>query len=175
MFPFELKAEVPTILLLIIAYISLRIEDRKSEKSTEFNKVFVYQGTANNVDKMFSISNQKGFTLIELISVFIILGVLFSVTIRNFGLLSDTASQSALLEAVKELNTRETLVWTKLKLSDSGWTSDADVFAEMDENLGADYAWKVGPNASGGTLSFRTESIALSRTASTASTFGRWK
>ncbi len=175
MSPFELKAEVPTILLLIIAYISLRIEDRKSEKSTEFNKVFVYQGTANNVDKMFSISNQKGFTLIELISVFIILGVLFSVTIRNFGLLSDTASQSALLEAVKELNTRETLGWTKLKLSDSGWTSDGDVFVIIDKNLGSDYLWTVGPNASGGTLSFRTESIALSRTASTTSKFGRWK
>jgi hypothetical protein len=42
----------------------------------------------------------------------------------------------------------------------TGWTNDDDVFAEMDTNLGADYAWMTGPNVSGGTLSFKSESIA---------------
>ena len=86
-----------------------------------------------------SISDQKGFTLIELISVMIIFGMLASVTIKKFDLISDAAAQSALWEGVRELNARETLVWTNSKLSNSGWTSDVDVFAKMDTELGFDY------------------------------------
>ena len=127
------------------------------------------------MDKMFSVSNQKGFTLIELISVLVIMGVIASVSVKKFDLLSDTAAQRALWEGVKELNARETLVWTNSKLSNSGWTSDVDVFAKIDTELGFDYVWTVGPNASGGTLSFRSEFSILSRTVSATSSSGRWK
>ena len=65
----------------------------------------------------FSISDQKGFTLIELISAMIIISVIGSVAVKKLDLLSDTASQRILLEGVKELNARETLVWTNMKLS----------------------------------------------------------
>ncbi len=123
----------------------------------------------------FSISDQKGFTLIELISVLVILGVIASVSVKKFDLLSDTAAQRALWEGVKELNARETLVWTNSKLSNSGWTSDVDVFAKIDTELGFDYVWTAGPNASGGTLSFRSEFSILSRTASATSSSGKWK
>ena len=121
-----------------------------------------------------SISDQKGFTLIELISVMIIFGMLASVTIKKFDLISDAAAQSALWEGVRELNARETLVWTNSKLSNSGWTSDVDVFAKMDTELGFDYVWTAGPDASGGTLSFRSEFSVLSRRVSTTSSSGRW-
>lgn len=119
--------------------------------------------------------NQKGFTLIELISVMVIMGVMASVGVKKLDLLSDTAATRALKEGVKELNAREVLVWTKLKLSDTGWTSDAVLFTEIDTNLGVDYVWTVGPDASGGTLSFRSEAIALNRTVSTTSSMGSWK
>jgi prepilin-type N-terminal cleavage/methylation domain-containing protein len=99
----------------------------------------------------YSISDQKGFTLIELISILIILSVLVSVVVKRLDLLSGTASQKAILEGVKELNAREKLVWTNMKLSDTGWTNDADVFAMTETNLGAAYVWTAGPNASGGT------------------------
>ncbi len=122
----------------------------------------------------FSISDQKGFTLIELISILIILGVLASVAVKRLDLLSDTAAQRALLEGVKELNGREKLVWTNIKLSDTGWINDANVFVEIDTNLGAGYVWTAGPNATGGTLSFQSESNVLSRTASTTSSWARW-
>ncbi len=122
----------------------------------------------------FSISDQKGFTLIELISVLVIMGVMASVVVKKFDLLSDTASQRAVLEGVKELNGRESLVWTNMKLSDSGWTSDADVFAAVDTSLGAEYVWTASPNASGGTLSFQSETNVLNRKASTTSSWGRW-
>ena len=78
-------------------------------------------------------------------------------------------------EAVKELNIRESLTWTNIKLSSTNWTNDADVFSAMDTNLGVEYVWTAGPNASGGRLNFKTESIALTRTPSTTSSMGNWK
>ena len=122
----------------------------------------------------FSISNQKGFTLIELISVLIILSVLASTVIKKFDVLSDTASQKALVAGISELNARESLIWTNMKLSPTGWTNDADLFTGVDKNLGIDYAWTAGPNVLGGTLSFESEAIILTRTASTTSSWGRW-
>lgn len=121
-----------------------------------------------------SISDQKGFTLIELISIMIILGVLATVVTKKFDILSDTASQRALIAGIGELNARESLTWTNMKMSPTGWTSDTDVFAGIDTNLGSDYFWTTGPDASGGTLSFDSESRILNRTASTASSWGRW-
>ena len=123
----------------------------------------------------FSISDQKGFTLIELISVMVILAMFISVAIKKYDLLSNTASQRVLWDSVKELNTRETLTWMELKLSNIGWTNDAELFVKMDINLGPQYVWPTAPDASGGTLSFKSESIVLSRVASTASSMGRWQ
>jgi hypothetical protein len=104
----------------------------------------------------------------------IVLGVLASTVTEKFDLLSDTASQRALSAGVGELNVREALVWTNMKLSSIGWTSDAEVFAEIDSNLGSDYVWTAGPDASGGDLSFRSASIALGRNPSTTSSPGKW-
>jgi prepilin-type N-terminal cleavage/methylation domain-containing protein len=122
----------------------------------------------------FSVLNQKGFTLIELISVVVILGVIATVVTKKFGILSDTASQRALVEGISELNARENLTWTNMKLSPAGWTSDVDVYAGIDTNLGTDYVWTAGPNELGGTLTFDSETRVLNRTASTTSTWGRW-
>ena len=119
--------------------------------------------------------NQQGFTLIELISALVIIGVMASVGVKKMDLISDTATDRAMLEAVKELNIRESLTWTNLKLSRAGWVDDTQLFAVMDTDLGADYKWTAGPNALGGTLSFRTKSIALNRTASTVSSIGCWQ
>ena len=119
--------------------------------------------------------NQAGFTLIELISAMVIIGVMASVGVKKMDLISDTATYRAMQEAVKELNIRESLTWTNIKLSPAGWADDAQLFAVMDTNLGSDYVWTAGPNALGGTLSFRTESIILNRTASTASSIGSWQ
>jgi prepilin-type N-terminal cleavage/methylation domain-containing protein len=52
--------------------------------------------------------NQKGFTLIELIAIMIIMGVLGSVAVTKYEGLSHTATDQVLAVAVKELNVRET-------------------------------------------------------------------
>ena len=124
--------------------------------------------------KKFSLRNQKGFTLLELIAVMIIMGVMSSFAIKKVDFVTNTASANALVAAVKELNDREILVWSKMKISNYGYTTDEDVFAALDKNLGAKLKWNPGPTIDGGTLHFESYSISLNRTPSTSSTPGRW-
>ena len=118
--------------------------------------------------------NQRGLTLIELVAVIVIMGVIASVAVKKTNLISSTATNRALLEGVRELNIRESLTWTNTKLSAANWADDGQLFSTIDTNLGFDYVWSAGPTASGCTLSFRSESVALSRNASTNSSMGSW-
>ena len=95
--------------------------------------------------KSCSLGNQKGFTLIELISVMIIMGVMSSVAVKKIDFITDTASTRALATTVKELNVRESLVWSNMKISNDGYTTDDDIFAALDKNLGAKLKWNPGP------------------------------
>ena len=122
-----------------------------------------------------SLRNQKGFTLIELLSVMIIMGVMSSVAVKKVDFITDTASTRALATTVKELNVRESLVWSNMKISNDGYTTDADVFAALDKNLGAKLKWNPGPTIDGGTLHCESQSIALNRTHSAASAAGKWQ
>ena len=121
--------------------------------------------------------DQKGFTLIELISVMIIMGVVASVSIKKFDIVSTTAGEKALNLGIKELNIRESLTWSNIKISSDGYTNDADLWSllEPDLDLGGRYSWNPGPDiAAGGTLHFDSNSISLNRQPSTASTAGKW-
>jgi prepilin-type N-terminal cleavage/methylation domain-containing protein len=127
------------------------------------------------VQPQFSIRNQKGFTLIELISVLVIMGVMGSVTVKKFDFITDTASERALIVAVKELNIRESLVWSKLKISNEGYTTDEDLFSALDKDLGAKFKWNPGPTIDGGMLHYESGSIVLNRIHSTTSAAGKWQ
>jgi prepilin-type N-terminal cleavage/methylation domain-containing protein len=119
--------------------------------------------------------NQKGFTLIELISVMIIMGVVASVSIQKFDIVSDTAGVRALHLGIKELNVRESLTWSNIKISGDGYSSDAELFPLVDTNLGDAYRWDPGPDIlAGGTLHFKGNSIALKRQQSTETAAGKW-
>ena len=119
--------------------------------------------------------NQKGFTLIELLSVMIIMGVMGSVAVKKVDFITDTASTRALAIAVSELNVRESLVWSKLKISNDGYTTDADLFSDLDKDLCAKFKWNIGPTIDGGTLHCESQSIVLNRTPSTTSAAGKWQ
>ena len=119
--------------------------------------------------------NQKGFTLIELLSVMVIMSVMVSVGIKKFDLLSDKASITALQSGVRELKTRETVAWSKIKLSDTGYTNDAEVYDSVNKNIGPGYSWNSGPDISGGRLHFKSQSMDLNRVASTRTSPGSWK
>ena len=105
----------------------------------------------------------------------IIMGVMSSVAVQKFDTLSDTASKQALAWALRELNTRESLIWTNIKLSDDGWIDDSAVFAALETDLGPQYNWAPPPNITGGRLHFKSQKIALSRPASTNTSAGRWQ
>jgi prepilin-type N-terminal cleavage/methylation domain-containing protein len=124
--------------------------------------------------KNFHISNKRGFTLVEVVAVMVIMSVMVSLGAKKLDLLSHTAAAQVLEQGLRELNTRETLTWTKIKLSDSGWINDTNVFAELDTNLGHEFEWTVEPNITGGTLRFRSKSIPLTRMASSSLAVGRW-
>ena len=119
--------------------------------------------------------NQKGFTLIELVSVMVIMGVVASVSIKKFDLVSGNAELRALEAAVVELNARENLTWTNTKLSPQGWNIDQDVYDAVDTVLGKGFIWNPGPTAAGGTLNYRGQSKALTRVESTSGSPGKWK
>jgi prepilin-type N-terminal cleavage/methylation domain-containing protein len=120
------------------------------------------------------IANRKGFTLLELMSVLVIMGVMASAGVKKFDMLSDTADLTALKAGIRELNTQETLVWTEMKLSDTGWTSDDDVYSAVEKNLGQGYRWNPGPNIGGGTLHYKSQSVVLVRTESKRNNVGSW-
>ena len=122
-----------------------------------------------------SVLNQKGFTLIEMISIMIILGVLGSVAIKNYDDLTHTASERILATAVKELNVRESLIWTNMKISSDGYTNDADVYAALDTNVGSRLKWNPGPEIGGGTLHCESASCILTRIPSSITAAAKWQ
>jgi len=120
------------------------------------------------------IRNHKGFTLLELMSVLVILGVMTSVGVKKYDILSETADLTAIQAGVRELNTQEALVWIDMKLSDTGWTADVDVYNAVEKNLGQGYRWTPGPAITGGTLHYDSQSVTLVRTQSTRQDVGSW-
>ena len=121
------------------------------------------------------LQNNTGFTLIEILSVMVIMGVIASVGVKKFDILSETATINALQSGIRELRTRETVAWTKIKLSITGYTTDEEVNAEVDKNIGQGYSWNPGYDIRGGRLHFKSLSINLDRVASTINSPGSWK
>ena len=107
-------------------------------------------------------------------AVLVIHAVLASVAIKRMANISGVAEIRALELGINELNVRETLTWTNQIFAPDGYTNDNYIWSVMDTDLGAGYNWSAGPNAIGGTLQFRSQSIVLTRTPSTSASGGRW-
>jgi hypothetical protein len=89
--------------------------------------------------------------------------------------LSDSASKQTVNHAVRELNSKEALTWSMVKVSEEGWASDQALFAKINANLGEGYSWFSGPVLTGGTLRMRSSAVTMVRTPSTANTAGNWE
>jgi prepilin-type N-terminal cleavage/methylation domain-containing protein len=112
--------------------------------------------------------NQKGFTLIEIIAVLVILGVIAAVALPRYVDLENNAKQKTIDTLKAEINGRENLTWADHKISASGFISDVKIFGDLNLNFDPNYSWNPGdPKPSGGSLKFKGESFTFSRAAST--------
>ena len=119
---------------------------------------------------------EKGFTLLEIIAALVILSILAAVAIPRYISLDESAKQKAIDAGIAELNGRETLTWSNLKISESGYQDDTQLFGFVDTTLGLDYSWEgAGPDSSGGTLVFKLSTpVSLSRVGSTNERPAEW-
>lgn len=130
-----------------------------------------------------TINNQKGFTLIEIIAVLVLLGILAAVAVPKYMDLTDDAKQKAVDAGIAELNSRESLIWGRVKLASPAPTTDAGVEAavtgdpDYSTNLNAtgstDYVLTAGPPM---TLAFQNGTpVTLTRTAATLASPATWR
>lgn len=108
--------------------------------------------------------NQKGFTLVEIIAVLLILGILAAVAVPRF--LNLNAGDKMITQAVAELTSREKMTWMNIRLSNtqtSNDTIDSTVFSAMSYDVGVGAHWSDGPNPNGGVLNIDTASVRLIR------------
>ncbi len=119
--------------------------------------------------------SRSGFTLIELIAVLAILAVLASLSIPRFVEVDASATRQALVSSVAELNSRESLTWSQVKLSTTGWLDDAGVFSQVDTDMGPGFGWTPRAAVDGGNLQFKEQLLKLERESSLSTRAGKWK
>lgn len=83
--------------------------------------------------------NEKGFTLIEIIAVLIVLGILAAVAVPKYLDLQDSARMKAAQGAIAEMKGRASLAYAKFLLDHNGVQPAIDSIV-VSTDVGADFA-----------------------------------
>ena len=81
--------------------------------------------------------DQRGFTLVELLAVVIIIGVIGTVVAFKFTDFTQSARNQMIDHAIQELNTREKFVWGNAKLADVNGDIDTYILERVERDIGA--------------------------------------
>jgi prepilin-type N-terminal cleavage/methylation domain-containing protein len=130
------------------------------------------------MNRVLTLSEEKGFTLIELMAMLVIIGIMTSVAVKKYTNISISAELRAIEAGISELNSRETLTWANLIINRGNYPGDEAIWAMMTTytDIGSSYHWDSGPDKdSGGHLSFGSQTISLTREASTLQVAARWR
>ena len=104
--------------------------------------------------------NNKGFSLVEVIAVMIIMSVLAVAVVPKLIKVDKSAELHGLKAGVQEINAREKLTWSKKKIGNDSYSDtelDEIIKLEIDRNISYRYTW------SGDTLTFCGVSVNLER------------
>jgi prepilin-type N-terminal cleavage/methylation domain-containing protein len=106
--------------------------------------------------------NQKGFTLIEIIAVLVILGILAAVAIPKYIDMREQAVINAVKGLEAELNARERLTLAQWKLD--GTKNQSDHYISPAYDVGKDFKTDDGIIVPGGTFVYQSKSVKCDKT-----------